>query len=89
MTSATPSRRLATGGRIDRATELTFTVDGTSYRIHYNAIGTGSRVVVMLHGSGPGATVIFPGDARTAHPVANAGECFDFDGQYASFAAEK
>ncbi len=34
MTSATPSRRLATGGRIDRSTELTFTVDGTSYVGH-------------------------------------------------------
>ena len=26
------------------------------YRIHYNDIGTGDDVVVMLHGSGPGAT---------------------------------
>jgi hypothetical protein len=31
-------------------------VDGTAYRIHYNEIGSGERVVVMLHGSGPGAT---------------------------------
>jgi hypothetical protein len=36
-----------------------------------------------------GAVRTGAGDARTAHPVANAGECFDFDGQYASFAAEK
>lgn len=32
------------------------TVDRAPFRIHYNAIGTGDRVVVMLHGSGPGAT---------------------------------
>lgn len=31
-------------------------LDGTSFRIHYNEIGEGDRVVVMLHGSGPGAT---------------------------------
>ncbi|RPH42791.1 MAG: alpha/beta fold hydrolase, partial [Burkholderiales bacterium] len=28
----------------------------TSYRIHYNDCGTGPGVVVMLHGSGPGAS---------------------------------
>ncbi len=32
------------------------TVDGAPFRIHYNEIGEGERVVVMLHGSGPGAT---------------------------------
>lgn len=32
------------------------TVNGVGYRIHYNMIGEGDRVVVMLHGSGPGAT---------------------------------
>lgn len=31
-------------------------VDGAPYRIHYNDIGSGERAVVMLHGSGPGAT---------------------------------
>ena len=31
-------------------------VDGSAYRIHYNEIGSGEHVVVMLHGSGPGAT---------------------------------
>ncbi|NKI98857.1 alpha/beta fold hydrolase [Novosphingobium sp. SG707] len=31
-------------------------VDGAPYRIHYNDIGAGQRAVVMLHGSGPGAT---------------------------------
>lgn len=31
-------------------------IDGTPFRIHYNEIGEGDRVVVMLHGSGPGAT---------------------------------
>ena len=32
------------------------TVLDTRYRIHYNDIGSGDEVVVMLHGSGPGAT---------------------------------
>lgn len=31
-------------------------VDGAPFRIHYNEIGSGEKVVVMLHGSGPGAT---------------------------------
>ncbi|WCT79394.1 alpha/beta fold hydrolase [Novosphingobium humi] len=31
-------------------------VEGAPYRIHYNDIGSGERAVVMLHGSGPGAT---------------------------------
>ena len=31
-------------------------VEGAPYRIHINAIGEGEQVVVMLHGSGPGAT---------------------------------
>jgi len=31
-------------------------IDGTPYRVHYNEIGTGDKVVAMLHGSGPGAT---------------------------------
>ena len=30
--------------------------DGTPLNIHYNDIGTGDQVVVMLHGSGPGAS---------------------------------
>lgn len=31
-------------------------VNDTETRIHYNEIGSGDNVVVMLHGSGPGAT---------------------------------
>jgi 2-hydroxy-6-oxonona-2,4-dienedioate hydrolase len=31
-------------------------VDGTSYKIHYNELGSGAETVIMLHGSGPGAT---------------------------------
>ena len=31
-------------------------VDGTSYKIHYNELGSGTETVIMLHGSGPGAT---------------------------------
>ncbi|WP_296061754.1 alpha/beta fold hydrolase [uncultured Amphritea sp.] len=29
---------------------------GTPYKIHYNELGTGDQTVIMLHGSGPGAT---------------------------------
>ncbi|WP_458732886.1 alpha/beta fold hydrolase [Sphingobium xenophagum] len=31
-------------------------IDGVNLRIHYNSIGSGDEAVVMLHGSGPGAT---------------------------------
>ena len=31
-------------------------VNGARYRLHYNDIGSGDQTVVMLHGSGPGAT---------------------------------
>ena len=31
-------------------------VQDQNFRLHYNDIGSGDRVVVMLHGSGPGAT---------------------------------
>jgi 2-hydroxy-6-oxonona-2,4-dienedioate hydrolase len=31
-------------------------VGGATYRLHYNDIGSGDQTVVMLHGSGPGAT---------------------------------
>jgi len=30
--------------------------EGNPYKIHYNELGTGEQVVIMLHGSGPGAT---------------------------------
>ncbi|MBR9867404.1 MAG: alpha/beta fold hydrolase [Oceanospirillales bacterium] len=29
---------------------------GAPYKIHYNELGTGDQTVIMLHGSGPGAT---------------------------------
>lgn len=31
-------------------------VEGAPYKIHYNELGQGDQVVIMLHGSGPGAT---------------------------------
>lgn len=31
-------------------------IDGSKYRLHYNDIGSGDQIVVMLHGSGAGAT---------------------------------
>lgn len=31
-------------------------VDGTTYKVHYNELGNGAETVIMLHGSGPGAT---------------------------------
>lgn len=31
-------------------------VDGTTYKVHYNELGSGEETVIMLHGSGPGAT---------------------------------
>ncbi|MFY0677335.1 MAG: alpha/beta fold hydrolase [Neptuniibacter sp.] len=31
-------------------------VDGTTYKVHYNELGSGEQTVIMLHGSGPGAT---------------------------------
>jgi pimeloyl-ACP methyl ester carboxylesterase len=30
--------------------------DGTELRVHYNDTGTGNEALVLLHGSGPGAT---------------------------------
>ena len=35
---------------------VTITEDGKPLKLHYNDVGTGSEVVVMLHGSGPGAS---------------------------------
>ncbi len=34
----------------------TVDVAGRQMRVHYNDVGSGKEVVVMLHGSGPGAT---------------------------------
>lgn len=35
---------------------ITITEDGKPLRLHYNDVGQGEQVVVMLHGSGPGAS---------------------------------
>ncbi|KWT73041.1 2-hydroxy-6-oxo-6-phenylhexa-2,4-dienoate hydrolase [Comamonas testosteroni] len=35
---------------------VTITEAGQPLRLHYNDVGSGSEVVVMLHGSGPGAS---------------------------------
>jgi len=46
--------------------------DGQKFRIHYNDLGTGSETVVMLHGSGPGATS-WANFSRNIEPLLNAG----------------
>ena len=35
---------------------VTITEDGKPLKLHYNDVGSGDQVVVMLHGSGPGAS---------------------------------
>ncbi|CAM4330440.1 alpha/beta fold hydrolase [Comamonas aquatilis] len=35
---------------------ITITEDGKPLKLHYNDVGQGEKVVVMLHGSGPGAS---------------------------------
>ena len=35
---------------------ITITEDGKPLKLHYNDVGTGDKIVVMLHGSGPGAS---------------------------------
>lgn len=45
---------------------------GRSLKVHYNDIGSGERVVVMLHGSGPGATG-WANFNRNIDPVVDAG----------------
>ncbi|WP_027848776.1 alpha/beta fold hydrolase [Marinospirillum minutulum] len=46
--------------------------DGQNFRIHYNDLGAGSETVVMLHGSGPGATS-WANFSRNIEPLLNAG----------------
>ena len=53
---------------------VTVARDGTDYRVHYNDCdpGTGGEVVVMLHGSGPGATS-WANFNRNIEPLTDAG----------------
>lgn len=44
----------------------------TEYRIHYNDTGSGAETVVMLHGSGPGATG-WANFNRNVEPMVDAG----------------
>ncbi|MDE1916701.1 MAG: alpha/beta fold hydrolase [Sphingomonadales bacterium] len=47
-------------------------VGDATYRIHYNDIGSGPETVVMLHGSGPGATG-WANFSRNIAPIVEAG----------------
>lgn len=47
-------------------------VDEKELRIHYNDVGIGPETVVMLHGSGPGATA-WANFNRNIHPLIEAG----------------
>ncbi|WP_299200185.1 alpha/beta fold hydrolase [uncultured Amphritea sp.] len=46
--------------------------EGNPYKIHYNELGEGDQVVIMLHGSGPGATS-WANFNRNIEPFVNAG----------------
>lgn len=46
--------------------------DGQNYRIHYNDLGEGEQALVMLHGSGPGATS-WANFSRNIEPLVQAG----------------
>ncbi|WP_209586582.1 alpha/beta fold hydrolase [Massilia sp. BHUDP2] len=61
--------------RVDEASTSKFvrvTHDGQELNIHYNDVGSGSETVVMLHGSGPGATG-WANFHRNIEPLAQAG----------------
>jgi 2-hydroxy-6-oxonona-2,4-dienedioate hydrolase len=51
MSSQAPAFTEASTSRFVRITE-----DGRDMQLHYNDVGQGAETVVMLHGSGPGAT---------------------------------
>ncbi|MBV8250484.1 MAG: alpha/beta fold hydrolase [Comamonas sp.] len=51
---------------------VTITEEGKPLRLHYNDVGSGSEVVVMLHGSGPGASG-WANFHRNIEPLVNAG----------------
>jgi 2-hydroxy-6-oxonona-2,4-dienedioate hydrolase len=50
----------------------TITLDGVEYKVHYNDFGSGEETVVMLHGSGPGATG-WANFNRNIEPLVSAG----------------
>ena len=51
---------------------ITITEDGKPLKLHYNDVGTGDKIVVMLHGSGPGASG-WANFNRNIEPLVNAG----------------
>ena len=51
---------------------VTITEAGQPLRLHYNDVGSGSEVVVMLHGSGPGASG-WANFHRNIEPLVDAG----------------
>ena len=51
---------------------ITITEDGKPLKLHCNDVGTGDKVVVMLHGSGPGASG-WANFNRNIEPLVNAG----------------
>lgn len=51
---------------------FTFNEDGRPLRVHYNDCGDGKETVVMLHGSGPGATG-WANFSRNIDPLVDAG----------------
>ncbi|QIL79059.1 alpha/beta fold hydrolase [Diaphorobacter sp. HDW4A] len=51
---------------------ITITEDGKPLQLHYNDVGAGEKVVVMLHGSGPGASG-WANFHRNIEPLVNAG----------------
>lgn len=51
---------------------INLTVSNTEYLVHYNDLGTGTETIVMLHGSGPGATS-WANFSRNIEPLLNKG----------------
>ena len=51
---------------------ITITEDGKPLQLHYNDVGTGDKTVVMLHGSGPGASG-WANFNRNIEPLVDAG----------------
>jgi 2-hydroxy-6-oxonona-2,4-dienedioate hydrolase len=56
----------------DSSRFIDITLDGQPLKLHYNDCGAGSETVVMLHGSGPGASG-WANFNRTIEPLVNAG----------------
>ena len=51
---------------------ITITEDGKPLKLHFNDVGTGDKIVVMLHGSGPGASG-WANFNRNIEPLVSAG----------------